>query len=158
MTSLYTKNPEYIIAHLKKLNEYQPFTLLNNQDQEIGRGIFFKGIYRMRFGEFLNGNTKAYIDYQQNQVKKLIDDFDAKSIRTIKHFFSPDVNKAFLHLLMYASNTNLSSLRQLLENYEDYYALTQTTTKEILNHKVEYIGPATANKIASIMAIVRGNF
>ena len=70
MTSLYTNSPEYIITYLRNLKEYEPFALLDNQHQEIGRGIFFKGIYRMRFGKFVNKQKKDYIDYQKNQHKQ----------------------------------------------------------------------------------------
>ena len=150
--------PKELISKLETLNERQAFALLDHRKEEIGRGIFFIGIYRIRFGKFLKNKPETYIDYQKDQLYKLINDFEPKDINNIKHLFSPGRNKAFTYLLSIATNTPLHPVKDLLENYEDYYALTQTTTKEILSHKTKGIGQASANKIAATMAIIRGNF
>ena len=150
--------PKELISKLETLNERQAFKLLDHHKEEIGRGIFFKGIYRMCFGKFLKNKQKDHIDYQKDQLYKLINDFEAKDINNIKHLFSPDLNKPFVHLLYLATGIPLYPVRDLLQNYEDYYALTQTTAKDIMKLKIKGIGQVSANKISATMAIIRGNF
>lgn len=146
-----------MIDQLKDKPENEPFALLDSNFDEIARVIKFDGKLRV-FGPEFGDTFRNYTDFEYDEYPKLLKTNKVQNSRTLKHLYSPDVNKRFVMLLAYATGQGIHPIRQLLENYEDYYAFTQTTAREIIKHQIRGIGSGTANKICSIMTIARGEF
>lgn len=146
-----------MIQQLSERPESEPFALLNKNYDEFARAIKFRGQLRI-FGKDFGDAMRSYTDFPLHEYPNLLKKHNIQNSRTLKHLYSPDVNKKFVYLLVWATGSNVKSIKSLLQNYEDYYAFTQTTRKEIIKHKIEHIGPSTANKIEAIMEIARGEF
>ena len=150
-------NAEKVMKVLNERPENQPFALLGKNHEEIGRGIKFKGKLRL-FGKPFGDEIRSYTDFELDEYPKVLEEHNVFETETLKYLYSPDINEKFIDLLCRATNTVPGPVKELLKRYEDYYAFTNTTYEEILNHKIKWIGSGTASKMAAIMTIAKGEF